>query len=146
VATRDSIGKIAWQQINRLMSRGLPEIDQTAFVGIDVNGAGTALANELLFVTGGSRNFLFVDPVWTPPNGIDLAGYHVDEFRLTVNSIEFSSGGPPYTYFFDWTLELRGSAGQVPEPKTASFLIFAFHFLLVRYHTPAFRRQWLRMD
>jgi hypothetical protein len=140
-ATRDSIGTFAWQQLNRLMSQGLSEMDQVEFVVIDVNGRGTGLANSCLFVTGGTCNDFSVQPAWTPPNGIDLAGYHVDEFRLTVNSIDFSSGGPPYAYFIDWTLGLYGSPGQVPEPRMTSLVLLAFLPFMLRYHTPPFRRQ-----
>jgi hypothetical protein len=137
IATRESIGTFAWQQLNRLMSQGVSEMEQTEFVLIDVNGRGSGLANSCLFATGGTCNDLSVQPSWTPPNGIDLAGYHIDEFRLTVNSINFSSGGPPFTYFFDWTLELHGSAGQVPEPSMAQFALFTVLPFMFRYHTPA---------
>jgi hypothetical protein len=141
IATRDSIGTFAWQQLNRLMSQGVSEMDQTEFVVIEVNGHGSGLANSCLFDTGGICNDLDVQPAWSPPNGIDLAGYHIDEFRLTVNSINFSSAGPPYTYFMDWTLGLHGSEGQVPEPSMTSLVLFAFLPFTLRYHTPPFRRQ-----
>lgn len=142
VADRSTIGTPGWQRINGLLSQG----DPNKAPSIDIRGGGRSIGKACLFKGIEPCNGYVVEPSWDPPNGIDLEGFHIDEFALTVNSLSFTGGNGTTTanaYSFNYTLRFYGSAGQVPEPSTLAIITVACGFFVL-HHTPAFRRQWSR--
>jgi len=140
IADRSAIGTDGWQRINGLLSNGNPD---TALL-IEVRGGGRSIGKACLFLGNEPCNGYVTQPNWVPPNGIDLAGYHIDEFWLTVNSLSFSGGDGVATanaYTFNYTLRFYGSAGQVPEPSAVLLFAIAFCNFCLHHHTPVFRRQ-----
>jgi hypothetical protein len=132
VATRETIGVKAWHIINGVLSNGVGD-DGPALVVWMGNG-GHGIGKECMFLGGTNCNIFTADSPWPPPNGIDLGNHHVDEFHLTVHSFD------P----FGWSLSMHGSPGHVPEPNSIALALIAICGALGLYHTPAFRRQWLR--
>jgi hypothetical protein len=101
----------AFGNVVGLLTNGLPDV-LTVGEGVGPTGGGYRSSYEAYALYGDLN-----DP------RIDLHGFQIDSFNLTLNRLSFANDGHNTTFSYHYTVSIQGE--PVPEPGTLAALFFS---------------------